>query len=91
MLQPSHSIQAPDQCSANALTSTTAPQDEAAWEALTSGGGVTLMSSEAGCPECGSRRAQVHNVLSGGTYAQERIPIQKCVCVECNHTWRVEF
>lgn len=66
--------------------------DEEAWEALSAtlvGGGGTHMS-DAKCPRCGAQKAQVHNILSGGTYAQERVPIQKYVCQECSYTWRLD-
>jgi hypothetical protein len=66
--------------------------DEEAWEALSAtlvGGGGTHMS-DAKCPRCGAQKAQVHNILSGGTYAQERVPIQKYVCQECTYTWRLD-
>ena len=65
---------------------------EAAWEKLSAtlvGGGGTFVS-DAKCPSCGANKAQVHNIMSGGTYAQERVPIQKYVCQECQHTWKVE-
>lgn len=49
---------------------------EAVWEGLMSGGSVggggTFMSAEVSCPSCGEKRAQVHTILSGGTYAQVR-------------------
>lgn len=48
---------------------------EAAWESMMAqsvGGGGTHLSSEVACPSCGERRAQVHTILSGGTYAQVR-------------------
>ena len=67
--------------------------DEEAWERLSAtlvGGGGTFMSSDSRCPQCGAAKAQVHNLMSGGTYAQERVPIQKFVCQECSHTWRLE-
>lgn len=47
---------------------------EAAWESMMSSGGVggggTHLSVEVVCPSCGEKRAQVHTILSGGTYAQ---------------------
>jgi hypothetical protein len=43
------------------------------------------------CPACRARRAQVHVVLSGGTYAIERFEFQKCCCLDCGHTWRVDL
>lgn len=46
---------------------------EAAWESLMAGsvgGGGTHLSTEVACPSCGEKRAQVHTILSGGTYAQ---------------------
>jgi hypothetical protein len=47
---------------------------EAAWESMMSSGGVggggTHLSTEVVCPSCGEKRAQVHTILSGGTYAQ---------------------
>jgi transposase-like protein len=69
-----------------------AAHNEAVWEALMAtsavGGGGTFVSSEVACPSCGEQRAQVHTILSGGTYAQERVQIQKYVCQACSHTWR---
>lgn len=69
-----------------------ASQDEAAWERLAAGGSVggggTFLSDEFRCPACAAKHAMVHNVLSGGTYAQERSQIQKYVCQGCGHAWR---
>jgi hypothetical protein len=48
---------------------------EAAWASMmtdTVGGGGTHLSTEVTCPSCGEKRAQVHTILSGGTYAQVR-------------------
>lgn len=65
---------------------------EAAWESMMGsgsvGGGGTHLSTEVACPSCGEKRAQVHTILSGGTYAQERVQIQKYVCQGCSQTWR---
>jgi transposase-like protein len=65
-------------------------RSEAVWEQLMSdsmgGGGTHIV--EAKCPQCSLPRAQVHTILSGGTYAQERQTIQKYVCQGCNFTWR---
>lgn len=50
-----------------------AAREEAVWEELAAtsvGGGGTFITSEATCGQCGERRAQVHSILSGGTYAQ---------------------
>lgn len=48
-------------------------RSEAVWEALmesSAAGGGTFVSTEVPCPACGEKRAAVHNILSGGTYAQ---------------------
>jgi hypothetical protein len=48
-------------------------RSEAVWEALmesSAAGGGTFVSTEVQCPTCGEKRAAVHNILSGGTYAQ---------------------
>lgn len=68
-------------------------RSEAAWEQLLAsgiGGGGTHVTTEVKCPQCGGQRAQVHTILSGGTYAQERQTIQKYVCQLCSFTWRNE-
>lgn len=49
---------------------------------------MTYSSDKVRCPSCQCTRAVVHNVLSGGTYAQERVQIQKYVCSDCGYTWR---
>ncbi|GIL80968.1 hypothetical protein Vretifemale_10107 [Volvox reticuliferus] len=61
-----------------------------AWEKLAGqgGGASTYKSAATVCPSCGGSGATVHNVLSGGTYAQERVQIQKFVCDHCGSTWR---
>ncbi|GLC56404.1 hypothetical protein PLESTB_001101100 [Pleodorina starrii] len=61
-----------------------------AWERLAGqgGGASTYKSAGTVCPSCGGSGATVHNVLSGGTYAQERVQIQKFVCDHCGSTWR---
>ena len=51
-------------------------------------GASTYKSGNTVCPSCGGLGATVHNVLSGGTYAQERVQIQKFVCDHCGSTWR---
>lgn len=65
-------------------------RSEAVWEQLMSdsvgGGGTHVVQTK--CPQCGHGKAQVHTILSGGTYAQERETIQKYVCQGCNFTWR---
>jgi hypothetical protein len=70
-------------------------REEAAWEKLIAeggvGGGGTHVAYDRECPACKARRAQVHVVLSGGTYAIERFEFQKCCCLECGHTWRVDM
>ncbi|KAG2435439.1 hypothetical protein HYH02_011939 [Chlamydomonas schloesseri] len=65
-------------------------QEMEAWEKLAGQGGGASTYKSAGtiCPACGGAGATVHNVLSGGTYAQERIQIQKFVCDHCGSTWR---
>eukprot|EP00879_Flechtneria_rotunda_P005754 GHRR01006055.1.p1 GENE.GHRR01006055.1~~GHRR01006055.1.p1 ORF type:complete len:1758 (+),score=833.29 GHRR01006055.1:791-5275(+) len=66
-------------------------KSEQVWEALAEqsvGGGGTFVTTEVTCPQCGEKRAQVHNIMSGGTYAQERVPIQKYVCQGCMYAWR---
>lgn len=45
------------------------------------GGGGTHLSTEVSCPSCGEKRAQVHTILSGGTYAQ--------VCCHDHPAWVV--
>jgi DNA-directed RNA polymerase subunit M/transcription elongation factor TFIIS len=65
-------------------------RNEAVWEQLMSdsvgGGGTHVVDAK--CPQCSHPKAQVHTILSGGTYAQERQTIQKYVCQGCNFTWR---
>ena len=65
-------------------------RSEAVWEQLMSdsvgGGGTHVVQTK--CPQCSHNKAQVHTILSGGTYAQERETIQKYVCQGCNFTWR---
>ncbi len=67
---------------------------EAAWEELMASGGVggggTHVSYDRPCPACAEKRCQIHVCLTGGTYAIERFEFQKCVCLECGHTWRVD-
>ncbi|KAG2423130.1 hypothetical protein HXX76_015515 [Chlamydomonas incerta] len=65
-------------------------QEMEAWEKLSGqgGGASTYKSGGTVCPACGGAGATVHNVLSGGTYAQERVQIQKFVCDHCGSTWR---
>jgi DNA-directed RNA polymerase subunit M/transcription elongation factor TFIIS len=53
------------------------------------GGGTFTVSAR--CPQCGGAKAAVHNLHSGGTYAQERVLIQKYVCVDCGHAWKVDL
>ncbi|PNH12139.1 hypothetical protein TSOC_000936 [Tetrabaena socialis] len=67
-------------------------QELEAWEKLAGQGGGASVYKSAGtvCPSCGGFGAMVHNVLSGGTYAQERVQIQKFVCDHCGSTWRNE-
>lgn len=69
-------------------------REEEAWERLISeggvGGGGTHVAYDKECELCRAKRAQVHVVLSGGTYAIERVQFQKCVCLECGHTWRID-
>jgi transposase-like protein len=64
-------------------------QAEDRWEQLVGVGGGTFTVA-AKCPQCGGAQAAVHNIQSGGTYAQERVPIQKYVCTECHHAWKVD-
>ncbi|KAG2501461.1 hypothetical protein HYH03_001241 [Edaphochlamys debaryana] len=65
-------------------------QDMEAWEKLAGqgGGAATHKNTAALCPSCGGRGATVHTVLSGGTYAQERVQVQKFVCDHCGSIWR---
>lgn len=65
--------------------------EEDRWELVASGvggAGGTHVSDTIKCPQCSAQKVTVHNILSGGTYAQERVAIEKYVCKECSHTWR---
>lgn len=64
--------------------------DERAWEDRAGISGGTYAVSGVECPQCRCDAATVHSVLSGGTYAQERVLVQKYVCRDCSHTWRMD-
>jgi transposase-like protein len=65
-------------------------EEEARWEAQLAGAGATSASDTTKCPQCKGSQAVAQVVLSGGTYAQERVPICRYVCQDCSHTWRVD-